>query len=291
MNASAVNFIRTPQTVSYVTNLRSTEGLVHWKYYASDNASNWAASDTYEVNVVTTVPCYLHSVNVSPECSDGSSAYCETTEKIRVNATYSGDCPDPAYIQVNANGTGCYICDQDRDVCADNLCNITGITVACDSSPCSIGWTIHDVPSECQGKFINTTKASLHSNYPCRADGQKRDEVVPRGSFTFALTTTVPTTTTKGGGGGSTTSSTTTTTVVTTTYHATTTVTVTTTEPEGYTTTLPSEDGKGFRSWWLITIIIIIVAIVVFVWFKFFRSPAVEETEFDSLKRKWGRIF
>ena len=281
VNATPINFTSTPQIVSNITTLIDTESLVLWEYYASDNSRNWAASDTYEVYAVTTVPCELHSVNVTPGCSGGYSSYCEPDETIQVNATYSGDCPNPAYIQVNASNTNCYICDQDRHTCEDDLCNMTGITVLCSGSPCSEGWTIPNVPPECQGKTVDTTYSSLNSDYPCRAGSEKRGEVTPTGSFTFysVTTTTTPATTT---------TSITTTTVITTTYHATTTVTQTTT-PWELTTTLPSEEEGGFSTYWIILIIIIIAAVGIFIWFKFFRTGAGEEDKFEALKRKWSR--
>jgi hypothetical protein len=293
MNASSVNFVSTPQIVTYITNLRSTEGLVKWKYYASDNASNWASSDTYEVNVVTTtttVPCDLQTVKVGPKCSGDSSSDCAPGEKIQVNATYSGNCPDPAYIQVNANGTGCYICDQDRDTCASNLCNMTGIAVSCSGSPCSEDWTVPTVPAECQGETVNATYSSLNSNYPCRTGNQKKDEVTPTGSFTFYLTTTTPTTTSPGGNGGDgdgTSTSTTTTTVVTTTTPVTTSPQTTTT-PGGTTiTTLPDGKKGGSIIYWAIAIVIIIAVAGVFIWFKYIRGA--EESAFERLKQKWRR--
>ena len=289
-NATLINFTSTPQTVTNITTLNNTEYLVEWKYYASDNSSNWAVSDTYEVNVVTTVPCELHSVNINPDCS---SSGCKPGQKIIVNATYSGDCPDPyndeSYIQVNANGTDCYICDQDRDLCEDDLCNITGIIVICEESPCSIGWTIPTtIPLECQGKTVNATYSSLNSGYPCRTGSEKKDEVTPTGSFTFYTTTTTPTTTSpNGNGNGGTTSSTTTT--VTTTSQATTTVSGTTTAPGESTTTLPGEENGDFPTYWIILIIIIIAAVGIFVWFKFFRTGVEKKSEFEALKRKWSR--
>jgi hypothetical protein len=288
MNASSVNFVSTPQTVSYITNLRSTEGLVKWRYYASDNSSNWVASDTYEINVVTTVPCNLQKVNIIPRCSDGSSEDCEPSEKITVNATYSGDCPNPAYIQVNANGTGCYICDQDRDTCDDDICNITGITVNCPDSPCLVNWTIPStVPAECQGKTMNATYSSLNSNYPCRLGNQKKDEVTPTGSFIFYLAVNTPTTTSPGGDGGGGTTTSTTTTVVTTTSPTTTSPQTTTTHGGITTTTVQSGGVSGSSTYWIIIIVIIAAVVGVFVWLKYFRST--EESAFERLKQKWNR--
>ena len=287
VNATTINFTSTPQTVSNVTILNNTETLILWKYYASDNSKNWTVSDNYEVHVVTTVPCELHSVNITPECS---SSGCEPGERIIVNATYSGDCPSDSYIQVNANGTDCYICDQDRDICEEDLCNMTGISVVCLDSPCSVGWTIPDVPSECQGKTVNATYSSLNSNYPCRSGNEKKDEVIPTGSFTF-YTATAPTTTSpgvNGNGNGGVTTSTTTTTVYTTTYYITTTEVWTTSPSSMLTTTLPIEEKKGFPTYWIILIVVIGAVAGFFVWFKFFRGTG-EESEFDRLKEKWSR--
>lgn len=273
INATPIYFTSTPQTVSNVTILNNTESLVRWKYYASDNASNWAMSNTYEISVVTTVPCELHEVNVTPDCSGGSYEDCEPGDTIEVNATYSGDCPDPAYIQVNANGTDCFICDQDRDTCDDDLCNMTGITVRCSDSPCEEEWEVPFVPQECQNKTINTAYSSLNSDYPCETDSEKKDEVVPIGSFTFYAPTTTTSTTT---------STTSTTTVITTTYPTTTIPEWTTTPSERYDTT----EG-GSLTYWVIAIVIICAIAGVFVWFKFLRTTKVDE--FERLKQKWGR--
>jgi hypothetical protein len=277
VNATSYNFTSTPQTVSNVTILNNTETLVKWKYYASDNSNKWTGSDTYEVYVVTTVPCDLQKVNITPKCSGGSSSECEPEEKIEVNATYSGDCPNPAYIQVNASDTDCYICDQDRDTCGDNICNITGITVTCSGSPCSEEWIIPNVPPGCQNKTINSTHSSLNSNYPCKSGNEKKDEITPTGSFTFYLVTTTST---------STTSTSTTTTVVTTTYYATTTVTQTTTSGE-LTTNISSVEESGSLTYWIIVIVIIVAVAGIFVWFKYFRRT--EESDFERLKQKWSR--
>jgi hypothetical protein len=280
INATLINFTSTPETITNVTTLNSTEGLVQWKYYASDNSNNWATSDTYDVTVVTTVPCELNSVNISEQCSDGSYSECEPGDTILVNATYSGDCPNPAYVQVNATGTNCSICDQDRDVCGDYICNITGITVTCEDSPCSEEWTVPNVPPECQNKTIDATHSSLNSNFPCREDSEMKDEVIPTGSFTFYSVTTTSTTT-------STTASTTT--VVTT--SPTTTVSYTTTySGDEFTTTIPLETESGSSTYWIIVIIAVVAGVGLFIWFKFFRSAGgKEEQAFERLKRKWTR--
>jgi hypothetical protein len=278
MNAPSVNFTSTPQTVSYITNLRSTEGLVQWKYIATDNAGNQRTSDTYEINVVTTtttVPCDLQKVNITPRCS---SSECGAGEKIEVNAVYSGNCPDTSYIQVNANGTDCFIC-------CDH-CNMTGITVSCSDSSCYKNWTIPTIPAECQGKNVNATYSFISDGDPC--DGHtKKDSVTPTGSFTFYLTTTTPTTTSPGGdGGGATSTSTTTTTIITTTTYTTTEL-ATTTYSGMATTTLPSKKATGSSTYWIIIVIVFIAVAGVFVWFKYFRGT--EESAFERLKQKWRR--
>jgi len=289
-NASFVPWGLTPisSTSWNVTILNSTsDTLVGWKFYAKDTSDNWNVSDTYEVYVVTTVPCELHEVNITPEC--GSD--CGPGERIRVNATYSGDCPDyahlddPVYIQVNANSTDCYICDQDRDECEDDICNMTGITVSCSESPCSVRWTIPTVPAECQGETLNATYASLSSDFPCKTGSETKDEVTPTGSFTFYLTTTVPATTTSPGGGDGTTSVATTTVVTTT---PTTTVSAWTTTPE-YTPppTMPATEETSSLTYWIIAVVVIAAGIGVFVWFKFFRTTGRDE--FERLKEKWSR--
>jgi len=292
-NASFVLWSGTPtsSTSWNVTVLNSTsDTIVGWKFYASDTSDNWNASDTYEVTVVTTVPCELHEVNITPECDSD----CEPGERIRVNAIYSGDCPDPyhpgeVHIQVNANDTDCYICDQDKDTCEDDLCNMTGITVECSESPCSEGWTIPTVPAECQGKTVNATYSSLNSDFPCRTGSEKKDEVTPTGSFIFYVTTTTPATTTSpdgnGNGNGGTTTSTT---IAATTTPPATTSRRTTTAPGGTTTTsiLIEEEG-GFLTYWIVVIVIIAIAAGVIVWLKFFRRA--EESEFERLKEKWSR--
>ncbi len=294
MNASSVNFVSTPQIVYYITNLKNTEGLVKWRYYASDNASNWVTSDTYEVQVAittTTVPCELQKVNITSRCSDGSSSDCEPGEKIEVYANYSGGCPSTSYIQVNANGTGCYICDQDRNICDDDICNMTGITVSCSESPCLINWTIPDtIPPECQGKTINATYSSLNTNFPCRTGNSKKDEMTPTGSFYLYLTTTTPTTTSPNGGGNGgddETSTSTTIVVVTTTTSATTSPQATTTYGEIITTTVQNEGLSGFSTYWIIVIVIVAAVAGLFVWLKYFRKT--EGSAFERLKQKWNR--
>ncbi len=292
-NTSFVSWSGAPKSSTSwnVTVLNSTsDTVVGWKFYASDTSDNWNISDTYELTVVTTVPCELHEVNITSDC--GSD--CGPGEKIIVNVTYSGDCPDfyhrseDVYIQVDANGTDCYICDQDRDVCEDDLCNMTGITVECSESPCSEEWTIPPVPEECQGKTVNATEASLNSDFPCHEDSERIDEVVPLGSFTFYTTTTSTTTTTSPDGNGDGTTSSTT--VVTTTVAGTTSPDDTgTTTPDS--TTMPDEDeeGTGSSTYWIIVIVIVVAAVGVFVWFKFFRTGTVKEDKFEALKRKWSR--
>jgi len=283
LNATPINFTSTSQTVTNITTLNDTESIVQWKYYASDNSSNWAESDTYEVNVITPVPCELQEVTIAPDC--GSD--CGSGEAIIVNATYSGDCPDRSYIQVNAEDTDCSICDQGKDTCEDDLCNMTGITVVCSESPCSAEWEIPDVPAECQDETLDATYSSLNSDYPCDEDSEKKDEVTPTGSFTFALTTTVPATTTSPGGDGGTTTVTATTTFVTTTPI--TTVPAWTTSPEYLPTTMPTSKEGGTSTYWIIGIVIVAAAVGVFVWFKFFRTP--KKGEFEKLKEKWSRRY
>lgn len=92
--------------------------------------------------------CLLKSANITSECSGGYSPYCEQNEKIKVDVSYEGNnCPNPAYIQINASdlASTCSIRDQDRSKCPVGIYDMTGINMICSGSPCSGEWVIHPI--------------------------------------------------------------------------------------------------------------------------------------------------
>ena len=197
------------------------------------------SSTTATSSSTTTTPpsCILNSVSISPQCSGGSSSNCESGETIRVDASYSGGCPSTSYIQIDASSAdgSCQIYDQDRSNCPTNPSVITGITVQCTSSPCSTIYTIPSLPTNCLGKTMTSTAASLKSNYPC-SGGTGYSSATPSGSFTFYSPSTTTTTFSTSTTSSSTTSSTTTATTSTTSTTSTTTITTSSTTTSSATT-------------------------------------------------------
>jgi hypothetical protein len=125
-------------------------------------------------------PCQYDSVHIRSVCpADG----CREGDTIIVEAVYSGRCPNPAYIQVDAAGDDCRIE-------YGNNPDIQGISVISggirDRSN-ALEWTIPSIPEKCKGQLIRATVSSMYADgFP---DGFTRpvaiaDEVT--GAFMFA---------------------------------------------------------------------------------------------------------
>lgn len=198
-------------------------------------ASTTTTSTTSTTTTPAPIPCSLNSVSITPQCTS-----CNSGDKIKIDVSYSGNCPSTSYIQIDASSddSTCKIYDQDRNTCAVDENSIIGMNIQCASSPCSANWQIPTIPSNCFGKTIKATVASLRNNYPCNS-GTGLTSVTPTGSFTFyspQSSTTISTTTSTT---STTTSSITTTSTTTTTSSTTTTSTTSTTTSTTTTTPTP----------------------------------------------------
>jgi hypothetical protein len=123
------------------------------------------------------VPCDLTSVSLSPNCGgDG----CSEGESISVSAAYSGgDCPNPAYLVVNADdGDDCLIQYSGGDM--------VGIHTTCTSGGC-VSWSIPSIASDCSGEIISPQTGLLYrDSYTGELVNDTTDDGdTSSGSFTF----------------------------------------------------------------------------------------------------------
>jgi len=107
------------------------------------------------------VDCRLNHVSINGLCSGGQNEYCEPGEFIEVNASTSGVCPNPSYVQVDANSTEadyrCWFAHQDA--------NVTGLNISCTNSTCTERSQIPATsPPACYGKTYNAPAGGLYDH-------------------------------------------------------------------------------------------------------------------------------
>jgi len=137
-------------TEQFVTPTEMRPGHGYWIHVTED------ATLVIEDEGVCGYSPSLDSVSISPVCGGGSSTDCEEGEQIKIDVSYSGPSPSPAYIQVDA-------------MSSDDLCDIqhqggdmVGMDISCTSSPCTGYWTIPDIHPECVGKTLSATAAGIY---------------------------------------------------------------------------------------------------------------------------------
>ncbi len=125
--------------------------------------------------------CSLDVATVSPgNCAESG---CIAGNLVDVHAEYSGKCPVPqAYIQVDAesiDGT-CKLQAVDGDMTGINaVCTTTGESTVCDNT-----WTVPAVASDCYGKNVLATFASVNKgSFP--PAGEWFDSIGATGSLLF----------------------------------------------------------------------------------------------------------
>ncbi|MEA1924911.1 MAG: N-acetylmuramoyl-L-alanine amidase [Candidatus Altiarchaeota archaeon] len=122
-------------------------------------------------------PCSLDSVSIQPDCSGGSSPKCEKGERIKIDVTYSGDCPSTAYIQIGAkSGDGKCVIEHTGG-------NMVGMDISCTSSPCTGYWTIPEIPPNCLCKNMNAAGAGIYKD--SISPENYLDGITATGSFEF----------------------------------------------------------------------------------------------------------
>ncbi|MCX6821161.1 MAG: hypothetical protein NTW30_00110 [Candidatus Aenigmarchaeota archaeon] len=111
-------------------------------------------------------------------------------------------------------------------------------------------------------------------------------------SKTFTVATASATTTTQGDGNNNNNQGTTTTTIpetTTTITNATTTTSITSTNVSSTTITIPEEETKGMKTWYVIPIILIFVLVGIVLWYLNYMKKPAESTEFEKIKEKWSQ--
>jgi uncharacterized protein YegL len=118
------------------------------------------------------VACRIDNASINGLCAGGLSPDCEPGEFIQINASLRGVCPNPVFVQVDANASECWFSHSDG--------NITGMNISCINTSCTETFALPDtIPPACYGKTYNASAAGLYD----------RDDITP--SHWIAGTTNV----------------------------------------------------------------------------------------------------
>ncbi|MFH1073323.1 MAG: hypothetical protein V1743_07890, partial [Nanoarchaeota archaeon] len=179
-----------------ITYYLSADNGIHWQLYTPGIPADfqypgrylkWKAVLTTTNDQVTPVlsrmdiftndcPCNLDSVTFSINyCTRitfgnmwGCPRCCAAGNDIEFTASYSGNCPNPAYIQVNASnyhsGSGfnsCFIQPWNENP-PGHMVDILGMNFSCTQSPCIANWTVPTYPTNCFGARMYINESGIY---------------------------------------------------------------------------------------------------------------------------------
>ncbi len=126
------------------------------------------------------VPCELTSASVTANCAGGSSTYCEQGESITMSGTYTGDCSAADFFQIDAISAD-LTCDIQYS--GGDMSGIWDSTITVAGGSVSGSWVIPAIASDCSGKTVSATYASVKNG---GGTGTVVDDTWDvSGSFTF----------------------------------------------------------------------------------------------------------
>lgn len=97
-------------------------------------------------------PCQIGDIQITPQCGGDE---CDPGDSIKIDISYSGECPSTAYVQVDANNS-------DECILSQKDFTIRGMNVTCDSQSCSKQWTIPSIPQECLSETVYSWAVGLY---------------------------------------------------------------------------------------------------------------------------------
>jgi hypothetical protein len=132
-------------------------------------------------------PCVLTSAVITPNCATlGSPTTCEPGETISMSASYTGDCSDVTFLQIDAAG-GCSVQYMVPPGHVSGLSQLNPAGAGSGSGTITGTWAIPAIPLTCSGKTVTASAAAFYNTSSPQEAGRKAMNITPyvTGSFTF----------------------------------------------------------------------------------------------------------
>ncbi len=136
-----------------------------------DNDCNGAIDDCYECDLLTAV--------ITADCGDNG---CEEGEMVSMSGTYSGECLDADFFQIDAlsGDSTCDVQYMDGD-----MSGVWADTIAIDNGEIFGSWTVGSITDDCVGQTVIATAAALYTGGAPGTGDQIAYSGSPSGSITF----------------------------------------------------------------------------------------------------------